>query len=455
VGQSVAPVAGLVRITVASGTRRVDLVLPGVVPVAELVPELARSVGMLDPATAHGGYRVVTHDGRELSGDAGLTVQGVEDGGLLLVSAGAHEELPRVYDDVVEAMADVVERDLVPWHPASGRRAALAAAGLLTALGALATLTLRGQAAAGAAAGLVSLAMLAGAVVLSRVRRQADVAIGIAWAATAYAAVAGYVLAPGGRPFGLPLAVAAAGTLLCGLLALVGVAEGRPLLLPPVVSGGLVLPVGLVLDATSLDPAVVLTSALVAVVLLAGVLPRLALAAAGTSHGRPPSDTGTATDPAESGLAGIDLGAVAADARLGHQILLALSATVGLLLVLVAPLAVSLGLSGTLLAVAASLVVMLRTRHHVADSEVRTGLVAGLLGLLVAAVATLWLHPGWRPAAAGVLTVAGAGLLVTTQVSSRQSVLRARIADVVESVSLLAIPPLLVVASGLFSVVRG
>ena len=39
---SQAPVqSGLVRVTVASGTRRVDLVLPGAVPVAELVPELA------------------------------------------------------------------------------------------------------------------------------------------------------------------------------------------------------------------------------------------------------------------------------------------------------------------------------------------------------------------------------------------------------------------------------
>ena len=39
--------SGLVRVTVASGSRRVDLVLPGAVPVAELVPELARSVGIL------------------------------------------------------------------------------------------------------------------------------------------------------------------------------------------------------------------------------------------------------------------------------------------------------------------------------------------------------------------------------------------------------------------------
>ena len=58
--------------------------LPGAVPVAELVPELARSVGLLDPATVYGGYRVVTAEGRELAADAGLVIQGVEDGGLLV-----------------------------------------------------------------------------------------------------------------------------------------------------------------------------------------------------------------------------------------------------------------------------------------------------------------------------------------------------------------------------------
>ena len=74
-------VSGLVRVTVASGTRRVDLVLPGAVPVAELVPELARRVGLLDPSTVYGGYRLVTAEGRELATDAGLVIQGVEDGG--------------------------------------------------------------------------------------------------------------------------------------------------------------------------------------------------------------------------------------------------------------------------------------------------------------------------------------------------------------------------------------
>src|SRR3954454_7098795 len=110
--------SGLVRGSVSSGPRRVDLVLPGAVPVAELVPELARSVGLLDSATVYGGYHPVTAEGRELATDVGLLGQGVEDGGLLTVTAGIDDPPPRVYDDVVEAMTDVVEHDLKPWKPA-------------------------------------------------------------------------------------------------------------------------------------------------------------------------------------------------------------------------------------------------------------------------------------------------------------------------------------------------
>ena len=190
-----AAASGLVRVTVASGTRRVDLVLPGAVPVAELVPELARSVGLLDATTVYGGYRLVTVDGRELSSDAGLTIQGVEDGGVITVTAGVSDPSPRVYDDVVEAMADVVERDLKPWSPETGRRTALSAAGLLMALGAFALLIQHESTVAVAAAALVALALVVGAIVLSRGQDEPDAAVAVAWMGTGYAAVAGLMLA--------------------------------------------------------------------------------------------------------------------------------------------------------------------------------------------------------------------------------------------------------------------
>src|SRR4051794_5176969 len=229
--------SGLVRVTVTSGTRRVDLVLPGAVPVAELVPELARSVGLLDAVTVYGGYRLVTQDGRALATDSGLTIQGVQDGGVITVAAGVDDEPPRVYDDVVEAMTDVVERDLEPWDAAAGRRTAWGAAVLLLLAGAAALALQQGSGLAAAAAVVVAVGLLLGAVVLSRVQGDTDAAVAGAGPGCVYAAVAGLMLGWGSPFFGTPVAAAGAGAVVAGLVAALGLAESRTLGLPPIVVG--------------------------------------------------------------------------------------------------------------------------------------------------------------------------------------------------------------------------
>ena len=448
---SQAPVqSGLVRVTVASGTRRVDLVLPGSVPVAELVPELARSVGLLDPATVYGGYRLVTAEGRELATDAGLIIQGVEDGGLITVAAGVDDRPPRVYDDVVEAMTDVVEHDLTPWEPASGRRTALTAAGLLMALGAVALLIQRGSLLAGVAAAVVAGALVAGAIVLSRAQRDAEASVAVAWMASLYAAVAGLMLVTEDPFFGTPVAAAGGCAMLVGFACLLGLGEGRALVIPPVVVGAIFLATGLVMQAAEFDPAVVLTTVLVLVVVAGSLLPWLALGATGTRVDQLYSTADITAEPRP-----VDPERVTADARVAHEILVAVSATVGLLLVLIAPLAVSLGLAGAVLGVLCALVVMLRTRQYRTRPEVLVGLVSGIAGLLSVGVATLWLHPDWRPTVAVVLAASGAVLLAVTMLPTAPSVRRGRLGDVAESVALLALLPTLVVAVGVFSAIRG
>ena len=446
--------SGLVRVTVASGTRRVDLVLPGAVPVAELVPELARSVGLLDATTVYGGYRLVTVDGRELTSDAGLTIQGVEDGGVITVTAGVADPAPRVYDDVVEAMADVVERDLKPWSPETGRRTALSAAGLLMALGALALLIQHESAVAVAAAALIAVALVVGAIVLSRGQDEPDAAVAVAWMGTGYAAVAGLMWALPSEGydelFGYPLAAAGGAAMVAGLVALVGLGEGRTLVIPPIVVGAIFVAAGLATEQLDLDAAVVLTSTLVFVVIVGSVFPWLALGATGTNVDQLFSVADITADPDD-----IDPEQVGADARTAHEILVGVSATVGLLLVLVAPLAVSLGVSGTVLAVMCCLVVMLRTRQYRTGAEVLVGLVSGVLGLLSVGVAVLWLHPDWRPVAAVALAATGAVLLATTLLPTSPSVRRGRLGDVAETIALLSLLPLLVVATGLLDAVQG
>jgi type VII secretion integral membrane protein EccD len=446
--------SGLVRVTVASGTRRVDLVLPGSVPVAELVPELARSVGLLDASTVHGGFRVVTATGARLAPDVGLTLQGVEDGGVLTVAAGVDDEPPRVYDDIAEAMSDAVEHDLQPWRPDVARRTALVAAGLLLVLGIAALFLQRGSALAAGAAGLVSLVLCVVAVVLSRAQHEREPAVLVACLATAYAVTAGLLVAALDELGTVdPLVAAGAGAMISGLVCLTGLGEGRPLLFPPVVVGAVAVGTGLLVqwvDSSAVDAGRVLTVVLVLVVLAGSVFPWLALSATGTRS--TPVDGSAGPDAAATP---VDPARVSADAAIAHEILLAITATVGVLLVLVAPVAVGLGVAGTLIAVAASAVVMLRTRQHHVGSEVAAGLVAGLAGLVATAVAVLVLHPEWRGTLAVVLALAGTVLLLGTMAPSAPSLRRSRLGDLLEAVALVALLPLLVVAIGLFDAVAG
>jgi len=444
--------SGLVRVSVSSGSRRVDLVLPGSVPVAELVPELARSVGLLDAATVYGGYRVVTASGLELAADRGLLVQGVEDGGLLTVTAGVDQPPPRIYDDIVEAMTDVVERDLQPWSPASGRRTALTAAGLLMALGGVALFIQYDSLLAGIAACVVAVVLVAGAIVLSRAQHEPEAAVAVAWMGAGYAALGPLMLAlRDDQPFfGTAMACAGAGALVAGLVSVVGLGDGRVLTIPPAVVGAIALASGLILRSFDVDPAVLLTTTLVLVVLAGSVFPWLALGVTGTNVDQLFTQADITADPDE-----IDPERVGTDARVAHQILVAISATVGLLLVLVAPLSVSLGLSGTLLAIDACLVVMLRTRQYRTGSEVLVGLSSGILGLVSVAISALWIHPEWRPTAAVVLAATGAVLLAVTLLPGVPSLRRGRLGDLAETACLLGLLPLLVLATGVYSSIRG
>lgn len=442
--------SGLVRVTVASGTRRVDLVLPGAVPVAELVPELARGVGLLDSATVHGGYRVVTGAGRLLEPDAGLIVQGVEDGGVLTVSAGVHQTAPKVYDDVVEAMADVVESDLVPWRPENARRSTLAASAVLMLLAAFGLGTRTDSlGAAWAALGTALLLVLVG-IVLSRRWKEWGAGVVACHLGAVHAAVGGMIIGAAdgwSEPFGAPLAGAGIAAGMAGLAGVVGVNRGRALMIPPIVLGTVAAVAGGVVVLLEPDPAVLLSCVMTFLVLAGSLLPWLALSVTRTTVGEPET---TSTTPAP-----VNPDRVRSDAQVAHEILLAVTVVVGVVVVLVAPLAVSRGVGGTLLALTCCLVLVLRTRQYRATSEVVAGLVTGLAAVVSVTVSVLVLQPGMGGALAVGLALVGALLLASTFFPSGNALGQVRIGDVTESVALLALLPLLAIASGLVEWIAG
>jgi type VII secretion integral membrane protein EccD len=447
--------AALVRVTVTGGSRRVDLVVPGAVPLVELLPELAGSLGLLGSHSLDAGYRLVTPQGRTLATDCGLTAQGVVDGAFLAVVVGVGDEPSRRYDDVAEAMADVVTSDFDPWNAATGGRAALGAAMVLLLVGVGALLSRPGSQGAGGVATGVAAALVLGAVAQARLGSRAVAPVAVALTGCVYAGAAGLVLGAGAPGPVTSLLATGGGFLAAGVLAAVGLTEGRALLLPPVVVGAVLLATGLTARASRADPAIMLTAALAGAVVAGHVFPALALAATGTSV--PPlqaaADLTRDVDP-------VDVEGLSSDARAAHQIMVAMSATVGILLALVAPSAVSLGLAGTLVPILGCLVVTLRTRHCHSAVGVLVGLGSGLLGLVSTAASVLWLHPDWRLTAALVLAASGVALLATTVLPGRPglsglgSSSLGRLGDGVESLALLAMTPALVLATGLLSTIQ-
>ena len=451
------PDGALIRVTVLAGDRRADLVLPAAVSVADLVPGLARALGLLDPDTAAGGFRVATGEGRELRPDRDLGGQGIHDGAVIVVAARAEEVTPLRHDDLVEAVAEAVAAEVD--STVVGRPVAQAAAGGCLALGA-ATLVLHGTRGAGAAAAIEALTLLALSLLLAQ--RDLRAAVVLAWAGAVHAGVGGLLLVsqPGPRgaspePWsGAPLFAAGTALVTAGLVSMAGLTDRRPLAMPPVVAGSVAIVLALVERSALVAPAVVLTAVLAAATVAGSAIPAMALRASGVAvpslaarreiHGEIRGET-----------AEIDVDGLRVELRTAHDLMTAMSLTAGMLVLLGLPAAATRGWSGTLLAVTCCVVVMLRTRHARRPLDALVDWVVALAGLALVAVALVSAHPELRPAAAGVLFSIGAVVVAVSARPSGPSALRGWAADGLEFLSLALVLPLFALASGAFDAVRG
>lgn len=424
----------LVLVTVVAGSRRADLALPATVPVVELLPDLAAGLGV-----GSGEDRLlVTTAGRTLRHGAALADQDVPDGAVLALVADRPDHPAPVHDDVVEAVAEAVERDRAPWRPAAARRTTGAASAALLGLGATALAVLGGPGAAvgaGAAAGL----LIAGALALARLWGEQDIAVGGTWAGAGYAAVAGHALGP---TEGLALVAAGGSALVVAGAALLGLPERRGLAAAPVLVAGALVLQGVVVEAAGLGRPVAAALVLVLVVVAGGGFPALALACSGLAAPGPDDEPGP-----------VDPGGVADGVRRGHEVLLGLTLGSGVVLVSAVPPVVTLGPAGTLLALTCCLLVALRARHHRDGLQALVGLGAGLAGAVTVAGAVLLLHPAWRPAVAGVAPALGVAVLLHSLAAADPTPRRQRWGDVLETACLVALPPLLLFTTGLLAVV--
>jgi type VII secretion integral membrane protein EccD len=430
-------------ITVAGSRRRVDVSLPGSLPVAELLWDLVEMLEEPEAAASPPRWALVRVGGRVLDAEQGLAEQGVADGSLLFLRDLASPVQPPAIDDYAEAVALAVEARAGRWTSTVRQWTLVAAAvasAVLAAAAALGVQDLRVRAATSfLAAGL----LLASGLLSARRLGQRTTGVLLALGALPLWAVGGAALTQLLGGTGFELAPAIAGFVTVGALLALPVSEEARLPAAAAVAG-LGFPAGvaaicLSLGADQLRTAAVLAPlALIAVRQAPGLSVRLARLA--DSRTASQSTLGPRVDT-------------------GHVILAAL--IIGLAVPLAAScayLAISGGWYERGLAAAVAIGAATHVRHFRFAVEAAPLALAALIGLgalEVAALRQLYADPSLRAAVVGVavltaLGLAGAGIAGRRrQLSPR---LRRRL-DQLEAVALAGSIPLAAGSLGVYSAV--
>ncbi len=477
----------LVRVSVQTPDRRVDVALPERVPVATLLPALLAAGGeeLADRGALHAGWVLRRVSGRAFDTGQGLVDQGVRDGDVLCLGF-ADENWPELdYDDAVEAIAIGAGRRGRRWDARASRVASIVTAvalyaGALIAVGS-----------AGPPWTLVSVSALvfgallvAAAVVAARAYRDVRVGTLLGALALPYALLGG-VLAGGSFGPGhrspihalatMPgqIAAGALAVVAFAIAAAVGVGRVRPVFVAAIVAGVSGLVYSIVALSTTPVRAAAVTLGLV--VLFAGLAPAVAARIGGLprpagtgvqSTGTPPAGSATALDRAPLGRAGdpgsgsgpVDTDRLFAAVSRTDDMLAGLLVGVAIATAAsAAVIAVGGGWPGRLLLLAAAGAIALRARMYAAVRHraaalvtaglaaaplIAVGIFAGSAALLVAAVFGL----------VGLITI---GLGAGERAGGPVSPYLGRLADLAEVVSLAAIVPLVCVVLGLYSRLRG
>lgn len=445
VAQTISAPRALLRISVQSEGRRLDIGVPAHVPLIEFMPGFARSLGVLDPTMTYAGYALQKADGTVLDAAQGAAPQGVSDGDVLTLARGGLIAQPRVYDDIVEAVIDATGQQNRPWTARDNARTALAVS--LTLLGLCALLLL----AAGPSLGLGALIAGGGAVILATVAAvvarlgQLEAGQGLGIAASVFAALSGYLAVPPSLElWGWPLAAAGLGMLVVGGATLALMPDRAEVQLVPVALGGVV---GIAAAITALLPAGTIApyALMIGIVgTLSGTLPWLVLSSTRLRVISPQSDADMFADPQP-----IDAADVRARTARGQRTLVALRVALGIAVLAATPLVASDGVVGAILCTLAFLGMMFPSRQTYARSGVLAIMAVGTAGLAASGLTISLTQPGLRTALLIALGVAAAIVVTVTLLSPKARTRLARVSDTVELVLLALLLPLGVIAAGL------
>lgn len=438
----------LVRLSVQWESERIDVGVPGGVPVAEVLPSLTRRLRMLDGASASAGFRLVHADGAPLDGDRTLAAQGVQDGDFLVLEQGTSSSISKRYDDLVEAVADAVEHNAPAWSLQNSVTTATVVASVLLLLGLVpavwdwissATIVT----AAGTAAAAVVLLICA--LVMDRTGAPQQATMSLALVSSVYAGVAGYTMLPGVGGWGLPLVIGGGGMLVFGIVTLLALRRQREYGLIPIAVGGMLLVIGSVITWLGAPVAGTLAAAM-AIAGIAGLgAPWVALASV-------PLRVVSARDESEvyDAPAHISPAEVAKLYNRAHryQVSLRISLCV-IVLVATAPVVAS-GIWGMVLCAVTYAGMFLGTRQVYSRFDIVAVASGVLAGVALGVTTAIMTHPDWIGGLVIGLSAVAVCIIVVVLLNPRTRLGLTRFADFAEWATIALLLPLAIIAGGWF-----
>jgi type VII secretion integral membrane protein EccD len=436
------------RISVQGESQRIDVSVPGGVPVAELLPALTRRLRMLDSISASSGFRLVRADGTALDGDRTLAAQSVRDGDFLVLEQGAKAAVPKRYDDLVEAVSDVVEENAPAWSTQNSVTTATVVASVLLLLGlvpAVWSWVDTGTIITAAGAGAAAVVLMVCALVMDHTGAPEQSSMALALVSSVYAGAAGYTVIESGDGWGVPLVVGGAAMLVFGAVTMLALKRLREYGLIPVVVGGVLLAIGAVIAWLGAPPAAMLAAAM-AVVGIAGLgAPWVALASV-------PLRVTSARDDSEvyDAPTRISPEEVARLYVRAHRYQVSLRIAVGLIVLVATAPVVASGFWGLLLCVVTYIGMFLGTRQVYSRFDIIAVASAVLLGVGIGVVTAIVAHPEWIGALVIGLTVAAVCVIVVVLLSPKARLGLTRFADFAEWATIALLLPLAIIAGGWF-----
>lgn len=435
--------SAVVRLSVVHAERRVDLAIPGRLPLLEVLPGVARGLGVLDATLLHGGYRLTRADGSELDPTRSALAQGIDQGEILTLTRGQLVAVPHRYDDVVEAVIDATSAHHTSWRPEDAARTATAVSLTLVALSAI-LLALQPTAYLPAIiAGVGTLVLLALTATLCRIRQQ-EAGLGFGLAAAAYAGLTGYLIAQSQPLWGFALAAAGLGMIVGGGAALLLAKKPAEILLLPVALGlAVAIPAGVV-GITGVDPSGPYAVMVACAGLLAGALPWLTLSSTRIRVISPMTENEMFDPPPP-----VDPERVAARVDAGHRLLVALRIAFALAVLVATPVVASASWIGTVLTLICGAVLMFQSRQSARRASVIVLLAGGTAILAVTGLSAILSHREQAPMLLAGLLIATGLVTGLTLLSERARMRITTLGDTIEVILLALLLPLGAITAGL------